>query len=107
MEELAGHLSSEDYNKFHGIDTVVGKSNGVVKGTAPVVTLQQAQCIPLRLSQSERSMLRVIENALEVSEYTDAVDVSYSHTHKNKYSRIIEGLVDLLSICSGLLVRKH
>ena len=49
----------------------------------------------------------MLENALEVSEYTDAVDVSFSHTHKTKYARILEELIDILSTSSGLMVSPH
>lgn len=49
-------------------------------------------------------MLNVLNNALEVCEYTDVVDVTFSHTRKSKLSRIIESLVDILSIASGLMV---
>lgn len=60
--------------------------------------------IPMRLTEDERRLLSVLENALEVCEYTDTVDVTYSHTGKSKQSRIISSLVDVLSIACGLLV---
>jgi hypothetical protein len=40
---------------------------------------------------------------LDVSEYTDTVDIPYSR--KPKADRIIAGLIDTLSISSGLMVR--
>lgn len=36
---------------------------------------QRARYIPLRMTEKERSMLRIVEAALDVSEYTDRVDV--------------------------------
>eukprot|EP01036_Dinobryon_divergens_P029938 gene29938-39111_t len=52
-------------------------------------------------------MLQVLENALEVCEYTDVVDVTFSHTRKSKQSRIIESLVDVLSISCGLIIGRR
>ena len=56
----------------------------------------------MRLTSEERRYLKVLENALEVSDYTDTVDII---SRKTKHDRIIEGLVDVLSISSGLLVQ--
>lgn len=66
--------------------------------------MMQFSFVPLRLSADERVLLNVLENALEVCEYTDVVDVTFSHTRKSKQSRILECLVDVLSISCGLLV---
>ena len=55
----------------------------------------------MRLTQEERVVLGVLENALDVSEYTDTVDI---YGRQPKADRIISGLVDMLSICSGLMV---
>lgn len=68
---------------------------------------ERCMYIPMRLTVDERRLLNVLENALEVCEYTDTVDVTYSHTGKSKYSRIMSSLVDILSIASGLLVRSR
>ena len=66
---------------------------------------ERCKHIPMRLTEDERRLLSVLENALEVCEYTDTVDVTYSHTGKSKQSRIIASLIDVLSISCGLLVR--
>ena len=41
--------------------------------------------IPLRLDADERKLLKVLENALEVCEYTDTVDATFSHLKKSKH----------------------
>jgi len=63
--------------------------------------LQRAQFIPLRLTLEERKYLRLLESALNVSMYTDKVDIVSS---KAKSTRIKEQLRDICSILSGLLV---
>lgn len=77
--------------------------------TAAEVKALGDQCtyIPMRLTEHERLLLNVLENALEVCEYTDVVDVTFSHTRKSKSSRIIESLVDTLSISCGLLTSNN
>ena len=60
--------------------------------------------IPLRLDEEERRYLLILENALEVCEYTDVVDVTYSHLRTSKQSRMMTSLVDLLSIKCGLMM---
>ena len=60
----------------------------------------RAQTIPLRLTEEERSMLRVLEGALSVSEYTDKVDV-FSY-RSNKVGRIQQQLGDMFAVLSGL-----
>ena len=63
--------------------------------------------IPMRLTEEERKLLAVLENALDVCEYTDTVDVTFSHTRKSKQARIMESLVDVLSISCGLLMSNN
>jgi hypothetical protein len=60
--------------------------------------------IPLRLDEEERRYLSILENALEVCEYTDVVDVTFSHLRTSKQSRMMTSLIDLLSIKCGLMM---
>jgi hypothetical protein len=90
-----------------GIKATPHASAGLTKQPLPEEVAELASIcgfVPMRLTQHERLMLNVLENALEVCEYTDVVDVTFSHTRKSKSSRIIESLVDTLSISCGLLV---
>jgi hypothetical protein len=63
--------------------------------------LNRARFIPLRLTLEERKFLRLLEATLNVSEYTDKVDIV---SNKDKMLRIKEQLRDLCSILSGLVV---
>lgn len=57
---------------------------------------------PLRLTESERADLRVLQGALAVSEYTDNVDVMMWGS--SRAQRIQQQLVDAFAILSGLTV---
>merc|ERR1719289_467091 len=61
--------------------------------------IERVKYIPLRLTLSERKSLRLCEAALNVSEYTDKVDIL---TWKSKTGRIHEQLKDICAILSGL-----
>jgi hypothetical protein len=54
------------------------------------------------LTEEERSLLRVLEGALRVSEYTDKVDI-FSY-RSNKFARVVQQLGDVFAIISGMLV---
>ncbi|CUA69192.1 UPF0652 protein [Rhizoctonia solani] len=61
---------------------------------------KRAKFIPLRLTLPERKLLRLLESALHVSEYTDRVDIlSYSSTRTKRAAAQIR---ELCSILSGL-----
>lgn len=65
--------------------------------------LERAKYIPLRLSEAERKSLRLLEGALNVSQYTDVVDV-LSYSRLKTKQRIHSQIVDLCSVLSGLYV---
>jgi len=59
------------------------------------------ECVPLRLAPEERGLLKIVESALEVSEYTDSVDTVRSY---GKDRRMMEGLREMYSMITGLAV---
>lgn len=62
---------------------------------------ERAKYIPLRLSHEERRLLRLLEGALNVSEYTDKVDIL---SYKSKAGRVHAQIRDLCAILCGLTV---
>lgn len=62
---------------------------------------KQCKYIPLRLTADERKLLKLLEAALNVSEYTDKVDI-LSYTAKSK--RIVGQLKEMCSILAGLVL---
>jgi hypothetical protein len=62
----------------------------------------RSKYIPLRLEYEERKQFRLLEAALNVSEYTDKVDV-YTF-HKSKVQRIAAQIKEMCAILSGLTV---
>ena len=63
--------------------------------------IERTKYIPIRLTLPERKLLRLCEAALNVSEYTDKVDIL---TWKSKTGRIHEQIRDICAILSGLAV---
>lgn len=65
---------------------------------------ERARYIPLRLSMDERRLLRLLEAALSVSEYTDKVDIA---SWRSKSARIHAQIKDICAILSGLVVAQN
>jgi hypothetical protein len=64
--------------------------------------VERAKFIPLRLTLSERKYLRLLEAALQVSEYTDKIDIFGLSSSKTK--RIVHQIRELCAILSGLVL---
>lgn len=64
--------------------------------------IERAKFIPLRLTLGERKYLRLLEAALNVSEYTDKIDTIGFGLSKAK--RIVSQIRELCAILSGLVV---
>lgn len=64
--------------------------------------VERAKFIPLRLTLSERKYLRLLEAALQVSEYTDKIDTIGFGLSKPK--RIVHQIRELCAILSGLVL---
>lgn len=90
----------EDGNgRESGSESESEATNGLSGGAVPASFIERCKFIPVRLSDEERAMLAVLENALNVSEYTDNVDV---FSRKSKLERILEEMVDVLTLSCGL-----
>ena len=64
--------------------------------------VERAKYIPVRLTLSERKYLRLLEAALNVSEYTDKIDTIGFGLSKAK--RIVQQIRELCAIMSGLVL---
>ena len=65
---------------------------------------KHAKFIPMRLTPEERHLLRLLEAALHVSEYTDRVDII---SYKSKAKRIVEQLKEMCSVLCGLVIASN
>lgn len=63
-----------------------------------------ARWVPLRLNAQERALLAVLEQTLHVSEYTDDVDVASRRGGGVKTRRVIEGILEVCHIATGLAI---
>ncbi|KAF1332529.1 Rxlr effector candidate protein, partial [Globisporangium splendens] len=63
--------------------------------------IRDAAFIPMRLTDDERSLFNLLDASLNVSEYTDKVDVL---SYQSPAKRVIHELQETFSILSGMLV---
>ncbi|KAI9025671.1 hypothetical protein DFJ74DRAFT_604886 [Hyaloraphidium curvatum] len=63
--------------------------------------VERSKYIPVRLTLNERKYLRLLEAALDVSEYTDKIDVL---TYSSKTKKMVAQIRELCSILAGLVV---
>ncbi|TMW63864.1 hypothetical protein Poli38472_002805 [Pythium oligandrum] len=71
----------------------------MVSDDAPL--LRDAMYIPLRLTEDERAQFNLLDASLNVSEYTDKVDVL---SYRSPVKRVIQELKEVLSTVSGMMV---
>ncbi|KAI0758224.1 hypothetical protein C8Q74DRAFT_1210141 [Fomes fomentarius] len=67
--------------------------------------IERAKFIPMRLTLEERKLLRLLEAALNVSEYTDKIDTIGFGLSKAK--RIVQQIRELCAILSGLMLSQN
>ncbi|KAG6861870.1 hypothetical protein C0995_011167 [Termitomyces sp. Mi166 len=107
MDVDEGGASDSDDDEWEGI--APGPSTTEVLGAQPAIGVkvgewfvERAKYIPLRLTLIERKYLRLLEAALNVSEYTDKIDTIGFGLSKAK--RIVQQIRELCAIMSGLLL---
>ncbi|KAG8937306.1 hypothetical protein FRC03_002746 [Tulasnella sp. 419] len=64
--------------------------------------VERSKFIPLRLTPDERKLLRLLEGALAVSEYTNKIDIITFASSKPR--RIVQQIKEICAILSGLLL---
>ena len=70
----------------------------------PSALMKEVAYIPLRLSEDERALFNLLDAALNVSEYTDAVDVLSSCS---PLKRMLRELNETFGVLSGLLIANN
>ncbi|KAJ1876109.1 hypothetical protein LPJ55_000011 [Coemansia sp. RSA 990] len=104
----AAEMSSEDpvadLEDMGAMDVTFSAHSGKVEtaeGAFGAWIVERAKYIPLRLTLKERKYLRLLEAALNVSEYTDKIDVLM---YGNKTKRMVGQIKELCAILSGLVL---
>ncbi|GIX61002.1 adenylosuccinate lyase, putative [Babesia caballi] len=99
QEELTGInlLDAEEAQAPTDVDIPVdGESQD-----CPEYFLHIAKFAPLRLTLSERKLMRLLDSTLHVSEYTDKIDIIHEG---NKTRKIVREIKEVCAILSGLAV---
>jgi len=99
---------NDSLDRNNGTDNPISsETTPETSGSKPEIKsdlVERSKYVPLRLSQRHRKLLRLCEAALDVSEYTDKVDIL---TWKTKTGRIHEQLKDICAILSGLAIASN
>ncbi|KDQ64447.1 hypothetical protein JAAARDRAFT_28076 [Jaapia argillacea MUCL 33604] len=100
---------SDDADSDDELEAIAAPSPEVILSAQPAVGSQvgewfveRSKFIPVRLTLGERKYLRLLEAALQVSEYTDKIDTIGFGLSKAK--RIVHQIRELCSILSGLVI---
>lgn len=98
---INGIADDGDADTQNGGASVKGATMGLLHSRLAA----SAHFIPMRISAEERVYLRLLEGALEVSEYTDKVDVVRGWGWRNsKLDAIREEIGDVLQLLLGLAI---
>ena len=99
MIPSAGENLTEPIQQNHVEElSQVRGGNTVSLPSDPSYFLERSKYIPLRLTLQERKYLRLLEAALNVSEYTDKIDVI---VYSSKTKRMVAQIRELCAIMSG------
>lgn len=74
--------------------------DGTLEKGSPDWYLERAKYIPLRLSYEERKYLRLVENALSVTDYTSTVD---GKVYKSEVKRLYAKTKEVSAVLAGIL----
>lgn len=85
--------------------STIASTRGIKDSTILLVKIkEQSKYIPMRLNLEERKLLRLLEAALNVSEYTDKVDILL---YSSRAKRMVAQLKEMCSILAGLVVASN
>ncbi|SCU95961.1 LANO_0E12002g1_1 [Lachancea nothofagi CBS 11611] len=100
--EAAG-IDTEEAGQKNNVREMSNSDNSMDQKMLAML-IKHAKYIPMRLTSEERHVLRLLEAALHVSEYTDRVDII---SYKSKAKRIVEQLKEMCSVLCGLVIASN